>query len=326
MAFPHADPLERLGEQFELTTPTERKRLLVITNPYATTVSDRLKKLVVYALGGRYDVQAVDTQRPNHATELCREAAVEGYDAVVAFGGDGTVNECANGLAGSPTPLTCLPGGATNVLCKMLGIPGDIIDATEHLLLLGDRWKVDAVDLAQVNDRYFTFSAGIGIDAAVVKEVDARAHLKHRFGPWYFMHRAIHVAVRDYLWRPPRFAVSSEGVTVEGMTAIIQNGDPFTYFGDHPLHVAEGVSITSGTLAGVVLRRARAYDVPMIGFRLLTPRTRMIDHKHIEQLPESTELVMRSATPIPLEVDGDYIGDVDEAVFRVIPGGLRVVR
>ena len=89
--------------------------MLVIVNPYATTMSDRLKNLVVYALQGRYDVQAVDTQAKGHATELCREAAHEGYDVVVAFGGDGTVNEAANGLAGSPTPLTCLPGGATNV-------------------------------------------------------------------------------------------------------------------------------------------------------------------------------------------------------------------
>lgn len=321
-----ADPLERLGEEFALTTPTERKRLLVITNPYATTVSDRLKKLVVYALGGRYDIQAVDTQRRNHATELCREAAAEGYDAVVAFGGDGTVNECANGLVGSTTPLTCLPGGATNVLCKMLGIPGDIVDATEHLLALDDRWKVDRVDLAQVNDRYFTFSAGVGVDAAVVKEVDARPHLKHRHGPWYFMYRAVHVAVRDYLWRPPRFTVEAGGVQLEGMTAIIQNGDPFTYFGNHPLHVAEDVSLESGTVAGVVLRRALAVDVPAIGFRLLSPRAKMVDHKHIEQLPPSQEIVMRSEVPIPLEVDGDYIGDVAEAVFRVIPGGLPVVR
>lgn len=326
MPSPHADPLERLGEQFALTTPTERRRLLVVTNPYATTVSDRLKKLVVYALGGRYEVQAVDTQRRNHATELCREAASEGYDAVVAFGGDGTVNECANGLVGSATPLTCLPGGATNVLCKMLGIPGDIVDATEHLLGLGDRWQVDRVDLAQVNDRYFTFSAGLGIDAAVVKEVDARPHLKHRHGPWYFMYRAVHVAVRDYLWRPPRFTVAAGGVEVEGMTAIIQNGDPFTYFGNHPLHVCEDVAIDSGTLAGVALRRANAADVPTIAFRLLTRRARMVDHKHVAQLPAAEEIVMRSPVPIPLEVDGDYIGDVDEAVFRVVPGGLRVVR
>ena len=72
--------------------------MLVIVNPYATTVSDRLKNLVVYALQGRYEVDAMDTEGRDHATILCREAAEEGYDVVVAFGGDGTVNEAANGL------------------------------------------------------------------------------------------------------------------------------------------------------------------------------------------------------------------------------------
>src|SRR6266498_5641950 len=106
-----------------------KKRMLVIVNPYATTVSDRLKNLVVYALQGRYDVEAIDTQARNHATQLCREAAAAGYDVVVAFGGDGTVNEAANGLAGSATPLTCLPGGATNVFARTLGVPNDVVDA-----------------------------------------------------------------------------------------------------------------------------------------------------------------------------------------------------
>ena len=108
---PPIDSLEGLGDAFAaLEAPVERKRMLVIVNPYATTVSDRLKSLVVYALQGRYDVDAADTEGRDHATELCREAADEGYDVVVAFGGDGTVNEAANGLAGSRTALTCLPG------------------------------------------------------------------------------------------------------------------------------------------------------------------------------------------------------------------------
>src|ERR1700690_3555589 len=99
------DPLERLAES--LDAPAQSKRMLLIVNPYATTVSDRLKNLVVYALQGRYQVDAIDTQAQGHATELCQEAAREGYDVVVAFGGDGTVNEAAKGLAGSNTPLTC---------------------------------------------------------------------------------------------------------------------------------------------------------------------------------------------------------------------------
>src|SRR5919112_5742590 len=135
---PPIEHFERLGEAFPLAGDTERKRMLVIVNPYASTVSDRLKNLVVYALQGRYEVEAIDTQAKAHATELCREAAEEGYDVVVAFGGDGTVNEAANGLAGSSTALGCLPGGATNVYCRMLGIPNDIVDATEHLLRLAD--------------------------------------------------------------------------------------------------------------------------------------------------------------------------------------------
>src|SRR3954449_9397163 len=117
------DVLERLGAEMDRQRPA--RRMLIIVNPYASTVSDRLKHLVVYALQGRYEVDAVDTQARGHATELCRAAALEGYDVVVAFGGDGTVNEAANGLVGleSDTALTCLPGGRTNVYCRMLGMP-----------------------------------------------------------------------------------------------------------------------------------------------------------------------------------------------------------
>src|SRR5215207_7279562 len=152
-----ATALERLADTATLEAPARTRRMLVIVNPYATTMSVRLKQLVVYALQGRYDVEAVDTQRRGHATELCREAASEGYDVVLAFGGDGTVNEAANGLAGSDTPLTCLPGGATNVYCRMLGIPNDVVDATEHLLRIADDWQPRTVDLGSVNGRLFTF-------------------------------------------------------------------------------------------------------------------------------------------------------------------------
>src|ERR1700694_6308343 len=89
----------------EPLAPGSKRRMLIIVNPYAATVSDRLRHLVVYALQGRFEVDAVDTEARGHATEICREAAHEGYDVVVAFGGDGTANGAANGLLGSPTPL-----------------------------------------------------------------------------------------------------------------------------------------------------------------------------------------------------------------------------
>src|SRR5256714_12531266 len=186
MAATSTDPVERLEAALGISAKAPSRRMLVIVNPYATTVSDRLKNLVVYALRGSYEVDAIDTESRDHATELTRDAAREGYDVVVAFGGDGTVNEAANGLAGSNTPLSCLPGGRANVYCRMLGIPADVVDATEHLLRIADDWSPRRVDLGHVNERHFVFAAGVGLDASVVERVDAHPRLKARYGEWYY--------------------------------------------------------------------------------------------------------------------------------------------
>ncbi len=230
--------------------------MLIIVNPYATTVSDRLRHLVVYALQGRFEVDAVDTEARGHATELCREAAHEGYDVVVAFGGDGTVNEAANGLLGSSTPLTCLPGGSANVFGKMLGIPGDPVDATEHLLAMADDWRPRKVDLGVVNGHCFTFSSGLGLDASVVERVDSKPHMKARFGPYFFTWVAVTTFMRRYVVSPPRLVLEASGKTHDGVTAIVQNGSPFTYFQNRPIEIADGASLDSGALAGGVLHRA----------------------------------------------------------------------
>ena len=206
----------RLLEVAALERPAQAKRMLVIVNPVATTMSDRLKHLVVYALQGRYQVTAIDTQRKGHAIDLCREAAEQGFDVVVAFGGDGTVNEAANGLAGFPTPLTCLPGGSNNVFCKMLGIPNDVVDATEHLLRMPDHWEPRAVDLGRVNGRWFTFAAGVGLDASVVERVDGHPHLKARYGAWYYSAAAVATFLRRYVVGPPRLELELDGRRVRG--------------------------------------------------------------------------------------------------------------
>src|SRR5256714_7871056 len=209
---------EQLAERV-LSDPGPKRSMLVIVNPYASTVSDRLKNLVVYALQGRYSVEAVDTQARSHATEICREAAAEGYDVVVAFGGDGTVNEAANGLAGSDTPLTALPGGSTNVFCRTLGMPNDVVDATEHLLGVADRFRPVRVDLARAGDRHFTFSAGVGLDASVVQRVDAHPYRKAKFGEWYFTYAGLVTFNRRYLVNPPRVRLAPGGRPGAGRTA-----------------------------------------------------------------------------------------------------------
>jgi diacylglycerol kinase family enzyme len=318
---------EQLAERV-LPDRSPKRRMLVIVNPYASTVSDRLKNLVVYALQGRYQVEAVDTERRDHATQICREAASEGYDAVVAFGGDGTVNEAANGLIGSPTPLSCLPGGATNVFCRTLGIPSDVVDATEHLLRMADDFQPRKVDTGRVNGRHFVFASGIGLDASVVERVDSHPRLKRRLGEWYFTWAAISTFSKRYLVNPPRVRVETAGGMLDGVTVIVQNSDPFTYFGRHPIRVAEGGALDSGNLALTVLKRATVLEMPTLIPRVFSGRAAtVLRHRQVEGFDplQRFRVVTTDGRPFPLQVDGDFVGEFSEASYEVAPLSLTVV-
>jgi diacylglycerol kinase family enzyme len=318
---------EQLAERV-LPDRQPKRRMLVIVNPYASTVSDRLKNLVVYALQGRYQVEAVDTERRGHATQICREAAAEGYDAVVAFGGDGTLNEAANGLVGSPTPLTCLPGGATNVYCRALGIPADVVDATEHLLRMADDFHPRKVDTGRVNGRHFVFASGIGLDASVVERVDSHPRLKRRLGEYYFTWAAISTFNRRYLVRPPRVRVETPGGTLDGVTVIVQNSDPFTYFGSHPIRICEGGGLNTGTLALTVLKRATVLEMPTLIPRVFSGRAAsVLRHRQVQGFDPLTHfrVVAAGDQPFPLQVDGDFVGEFTEAEYEAAPRSLSVV-
>jgi diacylglycerol kinase family enzyme len=311
-----------------------KKRMLLIVNPYATTVSDRLKNLVVYALQGRFDVEAVSTQAQNHATEIGREARDGGYDVVVAFGGDGTLNEVANGLAGTDLPVAVLPGGSTNVVCRTLGIPNDVVDATEHLLSLADDWQPRKVDLGMVDDRYFVFACGVGIDATVVQRVDSNPKLKASAGPYYYSWAGISGFYRRYLVNPIKVRTTVDGhEPVEGITTIIQNSDPLTYFASRPIRVCDGIAIDDGTLGVAVLKRATQRDMPTLISRLFSGTKTAAGHKQVAHFADVTQAVVETAStvrdggprPFPLQVDGDYIGEHERVELRAAPRALTIV-
>jgi len=318
---------EELAERL-LPERTPKRRMLVIVNPYATTVSARLKSLVVYALQSRYAVEAVDTEKRDHATRLCREAADEGYDVVVAFGGDGTVNEAANGLAGSKTPLTCLPGGATNVWCRQIGIPRDVVDATEHLLRMADDFRPFPVDLGHAGGRHFLFSSGIGLDASIVRSVDSHPYRKAKFGAWYYTYSGIVTFTRRYLFDPPRVHLTVGDRELEGVTVVVQSSDPFTYFRGRPIRIAEGATLDGGTLSVAVLRNARVGQLATLIPRIFSANARtVLRHRQIEGF---SGLTAARATcvddrPFPLHVDGDYIGEYEAVDYAITPGGLMAV-
>jgi len=311
-----------------------KKRMLLIVNPYATTVSDRLKNLVVYALQGRFDVEAVSTQAQNHATEIGREAQDGGYDVVVAFGGDGTLNEVANGLAGTDLPVAVLPGGSTNVVCRTLGIPNDVVDATEHLLSLIDDWQPRKIDLGMVDERYFVFACGVGIDATVVRRVDANPKLKSSAGPYYYSWAGVSGFYRQYLVNPIRVRTTVDGrEPVEGVTTIVQNSDPLTYFASRPIRVCEGIEIDDGTLSMAVLKRATQRDMPTLINRLFSESRPAARHKQVVHFDDVDHAVVETVSkakdgsprPFPLQVDGDYIGERERVELKAAPGALTIV-
>jgi len=309
------------------TFPGTKPRMLLVVNPWATSVSARLKNLVVYALRGRYDIEAVETQSRGHATALGREAVGEGFDLVVAFGGDGTLNEVVNGVAGSETPVSVLPGGCTNVVCRMLGIPTDVVDATEHLLQLSDELRPRRVDLGRVNGRHFVFSSGVGLDAEATDWVDSRPWLKSRSGDLAFTIAAVQSFVRNYRAKPPSMAVEVGGDRVEGVSAMVQNSDPFTYFGSRPLRVCEDIAFDNGSLSVVMMKRATTLDAPGVLRQLFSRNGRLAYHRRARSFTrvERARIVSLSGRPLPIEVDGDYIGTATEFVYEAAPGALLFI-
>jgi diacylglycerol kinase family enzyme len=247
---------------------------------------------------------------------------------VVAFGGDGTVNEAANGLAGSDTPLTVLPGGSTNVYCRTLGIPEDVVDATEHLLRMADQFEPRRVDLGRVNGRAFASSCGVGLDASVVERVDAHPKLKTRLSEYYFTYAALATFNRKYLIKPPRMRVRAGGQDLSAVTAIAQVSDPYTYFASRPIRLCPDVSMTDGQMGMTVLKRATPLEMPTVLARVFTANPETVQrHRQIEGFVHLDSALIESLDerPLPVQVDGDYIGDFPSAELSVQPGGLAVV-
>jgi hypothetical protein len=168
----------------------------------------------------------------------------------------------------------------------------------------------------------------MGLDAAVVARIDARPELKARYGSWSFAVGGVATFARHYVVRPPQLALTVDGREVlGGISLFVQNGTPFTYFRDRPVEIAAGPRLDSGTLGGGVLNRGRVTDLPPVIFRALSRRAPVAGARAVTAFDGAREIVCRSVDgrPVPVQVDGDHIGDQVQARFTVTQGALTVV-
>ncbi len=304
--------------------------MLLVVNPAASGYSVRLEAAVARELGRSFSVELVRTEEPGHAIPISRTGAGDGGLAAVAvLGGDGAVNEVANGLVGSALPLLPLPGGRTNVLCRALGLPRDARGAAAIVAGRAERIAVRRVDLGTMNGRAFTFASGIGLSARANRRLSSRGTPGRRLGGRLFVYEGLAVA-KGYLRRPPRLSVSvgDGGEEIQGTSVIAQNADPLTYLGSRPLPLCEGAGLESQTISLAVLRRVSLRTVLALAPRLVLGRgDEVIRDRDVASVPRVREVRVRTldGRPLPVEVDGDYVGELDEVSYGVLPGVLSVI-
>jgi diacylglycerol kinase family enzyme len=301
-------------------------KVLLLVNSSASSVTPRSRVVIGKALSADHDVTVAETSRRGHAARLAQGAAASGTDVVVVLGGDGTLNEAANGLAGTATALAPLPGGSTNVFARTIGLPNDPIEATGVLLDALARRSIQRAGLGSVNGRYFLFHTGVGFDAAVVEQVERRSGLKRYASHPLYVYAGFDTWIRHFDRSRPRFAVHHADGTVidDGYLAIVLNTNPYTYLGNLPLDLAPEATLDRGLAAITVRTMAFARFLRIVGSALgsgkALRRSRWVDHR-----TDVEALTVRAYGPVPYQVDGDHLGDAEELEFRHEPDVLDLV-
>ena len=307
-------------------------RALLVMNPKATSTSERTREVLAHALAGELDTEIGETAYRGHAVELARAAAEDGADLIVALGGDGTVNEVVNGILtarlpeGAPRPdLGVVPGGSTNVFARALGLPNDPVEATGVLLDAIHENRRRPVSMGLADDRYFTFTAGYGFDAAVVGIVEERRNAGHKStGSLY-----IRSALRHY-WHgldrknAPIGMKLADGTEIPRLfMAIVTNTSPWTYLGNRPIVITPESSFEDGLdLFGITRMSGRA--ALRIVRQMFTSTDKLVRGKNVSVQHDLTEFTLTAEVPTDFQVDGDHLGLRESVKFRAIRDALRV--
>jgi diacylglycerol kinase family enzyme len=305
-------------------------RALLVVNPKATTTSERARDVLVRALRSEFDLTVQHTRRRGHATTLAREAAAAGVDVLVTLGGDGTINEAVNGLMEGAPPetrpaLAVVPGGSTNVFARALGLPKDWAEGASMILEALHKGRARTIGLGKADDRYFTFCAGLGLDASVVRRVE-QARLRGRTSkPSLYLRSAVNQYFLAMDRRHPAISLErpAEPAEAELSTVIIQNTAPWTYLGDRAINPNPDASFDLG-LDVLALRRLRVPSTARTVTQLLSGR--LDPHgPQVLRLHDVSEFTLLANRPQAFQLDGDYLGEREKVRFTSVPSALRVI-
>ena len=301
-------------------------RILLIVNETATAVTARRRVLVQRVLGADHKLEVEETSRRGHATRIARGAALDGVEVVVVLGGDGTLSEAADGLAGTTTALAPLPGGSTNVFARSIGVAYDPVQAAERLVVSLARVNFRRIGLGVADGRRFLFHAGLGLDAAVIAQVERRSFLK-RYGTHpLFVATTVDTWLRHYDHRRPRFRVELGDGELIGDSAftIISNQRPWAYLGRRPLMIAPA----AGLDVPLTVTLFRSLDLSMLlggAASALNGGQRLMHHPKVAQRTDVRSITVTGFGPFPWQVDGDYLGDIEHLTISWAPDALTIV-
>jgi diacylglycerol kinase family enzyme len=304
-------------------------RALLVVNPKATATTARARDVLAHALASETKLDVVQTQARGHAIELGHQARADGLDLVVALGGDGTVNEVVNGLLqDGPSPevpaLAVVPGGSTNVFARALGLSENAVEATGQVLEALTAGRRRTLGLAKVDDRWFTFCAGLGLDAEVVRRVEHRRADGRRATPQLFVREALLQFFTGEDRRHPPLTLTREGAEPEQLAlALVCNPAPWTYLGRRPVLPCPEASFDAG-LDVFGLRKARTATTLRYVRQILSKKPRLRG-RQVLSLHDLDAFTVTSDRPLPLQVDGDDLGERTKVAFTAVPRALQVL-
>lgn len=304
-------------------------RLLLVVNSFASAVTPRVSEEVRRILAAEHDVAMVETEGRGHAVELAQGAAADGCDVVVTLGGDGTLNEAANGLAHSATALTPLPGGSTNVFARTLGWGNNPRRAADRVLaaLKAPEGAFRSAGLGRAGDRYFVFNAGLGFDAAVVEQVERRAHLKRTLGHPLFVYASVATWLRHFDRRRAAIDLHTpDAVVPDVFFAICLKSNPYTYLGPRPIDLAPGTGLDTAMTVVAFQTLSLPAVLGALGAALFgRAGPGVAKPGRVAYLPDLTSFSLVGKGPVPCQLDGEFIGRVERLDFAYEPAVLRLV-